>query len=216
MRNEARNLLEMAHIEVCYANQPRLFSQKLNINDLDPSRRKLAMNAMKNGIDEAYHLGASFARVFSGKDPGDDKREEAKDIFVDSMLEICEYTRSLGDIKLHMKVFDRDIDKAFLIGTVQGRGPRWPRESASITRTSECWPICRTSPLLGEDPAEAIPLVEKFPHALPYRKLPVPRQAESHVRRFAAPFRGARRRDRHARGAGLFPSAQRAQAHRGG
>ena len=46
----------------------------------DPVERKKAVGMMKNGIDEAFDLGASTARVFSGKHPGDDKKEDAKKI----------------------------------------------------------------------------------------------------------------------------------------
>ena len=88
---------------------------------------------------------------------GPEKRDEAKDIFVDAMLELCEYNRSLGDIKLHMKIFDRDIDKAFLIGHFQ--------DAAEVAeRISKHYPdfgvLADLShfPLLDEDPAEAIPL----------------------------------------------------------
>jgi len=51
-------------MEVCYANQPRMFSGKLNVNAFDPNERKKAINAMKNGVDEAFDLGASCIRVF--------------------------------------------------------------------------------------------------------------------------------------------------------
>ena len=38
VRNEASKLLETSHMEVCYANQPRMFSGKLNVNAFDPNR----------------------------------------------------------------------------------------------------------------------------------------------------------------------------------
>ena len=66
VRNEARKLLEVSHMKVCYATQPRVLSQKLNLNAFDPGERKKALNGVKSGIDEAYHLGASCVRVLSG------------------------------------------------------------------------------------------------------------------------------------------------------
>jgi len=80
VRNEARRLLETSMMEVCYACQPRMFTNKLNINHFDPNERQKAISMMKNGIKEAYDLGASCARVFSGKHPGEEKKEEAKKI----------------------------------------------------------------------------------------------------------------------------------------
>ena len=35
VRNEARKLLEVSHMQVCYATQPRVLSQKLNLNSFD-------------------------------------------------------------------------------------------------------------------------------------------------------------------------------------
>ena len=118
-RNEARKLLDVAHMEVCYATQPRVLGQKLNPNSFDKVERNKAITNMKSGIEEAYQLGASCVRVLSGKDPGDEKREDAKKIFTDTLRELCEYTRELGDIQLYLKIFDRDIDKKSLIGHFQ-------------------------------------------------------------------------------------------------
>ena len=44
VRNEARKLLETSHMEVCYANQPRMFSNKMDLNSFDPlkGRKRLA------------------------------------------------------------------------------------------------------------------------------------------------------------------------------
>src|SRR5512139_4221427 len=47
VRNEARRLLETSHMEVCYANQPRMFSLKLNLNAFDPAERNKAINAIQ-------------------------------------------------------------------------------------------------------------------------------------------------------------------------
>jgi len=119
VRHEARKLLETSHLEICYANQPRMFTNKLDMNAFDPAERKKAVNAMKNGVDEAYQLGASCMRVFSGKHPGETKKEEAKKILVDTLGEVCRYTREQGPMDIYMKVFDYDIDKCFLIGHFQ-------------------------------------------------------------------------------------------------
>jgi sugar phosphate isomerase/epimerase len=119
VRDEARRILEQSHLEVCYACQPAMFSQKLNINALDPEARRRAVNQMKNCIREAAHLGARWVRVFSGKDPGPERREEAKKILVESLLQICEFAREYNDPGLTLKIFDRAIDKEFLIGPLQ-------------------------------------------------------------------------------------------------
>ena len=96
VRNEARKLLEVSHMEVCYATQPKVLTNKLNLNAFDPVERRKAVETVKSCIDEAYDLGASWVRLISGKDPGDEKREQAKRILIDSITEICEYARGRG------------------------------------------------------------------------------------------------------------------------
>lgn len=162
VRNEARKLLETSHMEVCYANQPRMFSNKLNINAFDPVERKKAIGMMKNGIDEAFDLGASTARVFSGKHPGDDKKEEAIKILIDSLKEICSYANEQGEIQLHMKVFDLDIDKCFLIGHFQDAADVAEEVHKEFKNFGVLADLSHF-PLLKEKPEDAIPLVKHFP-----------------------------------------------------
>lgn len=162
VRNEVRNLLEVSHLVVCYATQPKVLTNKLNLNSLDPGERKKAVSAVKDCIDEAFDIGASWVRLISGKDPGDAGREEAKRILIDSIAEICEYADEQGEIGLTLKIFDRDIDKCALIGHFT--------DAADVAKV-----LCKKYrnfgllldlshfPLLGEKPEEAIPLVKEFP-----------------------------------------------------
>jgi len=162
VRNEAAKLLEVSHMQVCYATQPRVLGQKLNPNALDAAERKKAVSNVKRGIDEAYQLGASSVRVLSGKDPGDRQREEAKKIFVETLKEWCEYAKQLGDIRIYLKIFDRDIDKQSLIGHFKDAADvaeEVYREYRNFGILSDLSHF----PLLGEKPEEAIPLVSKYP-----------------------------------------------------
>ena len=162
VRNEVRQLLETSHMEVCYACQPRMFANKLNINHFDPIERGKALGMMKSGIDEAYDIGASCARVFSGKHPGEEKKEDAKKILIESLMQVCEFTKSQGDIKLYMKVFDYDIDKCFLIGHFKDAAD----VAAEVCREFDNFGVLADLshfPLLREKPEDAIPLVKQFP-----------------------------------------------------
>ncbi len=162
VRNEARKLLEVSHLEVCYATQPKVLSNKLSLNHLDPAERRKAVDSVKSCIDEAFDLGASWVRVLSGRDPGEARRGEAKKILVDSLAEICDYANEQGRIGLTLKIFDRDIDKKALIGHF--------RDAAEVAA-----PLCAKYPnfglladlshfpLLGEKAEEALPLVSKYP-----------------------------------------------------
>jgi len=162
VRNQARRLLEVSHLEVCYATQPRVLSNKLNLNAFDPAERKKAISGVKSGIDEAYDLGASAIRVLSGKDPGDERREEAKKIFADSLKELCFYTREQGDARLYLKIFDRSIDKECLIGHFQDAADVADQVAGEFANFGVLSDLSHF-PLLGERPEEAIPLIKRFP-----------------------------------------------------
>jgi sugar phosphate isomerase/epimerase len=162
VRHEASKLLEVSHMQVCYATQPRILGQKLNPNSVDAAERKKAIDNVKRGIDEAYQLGASCVRVLSGKDPGDEKREDAKKIFIDVLKEWCEYAKQQGDIKLYLKIFDRDIDKAALIGHFKDAADV-AEEVYKEYKNFGVLSDLSHFPLLRETPAEAIPLVMKYP-----------------------------------------------------
>jgi len=161
-RSEVRSLLAVSGLRVCYATQPRVLSQKLNLNALDAKERQIALNGVKKGIEEAYHLGATSIRVLSGKDPGDEKREEAKKVFADSLMELCEFSREFGDAMLYLKIFDRAIDKKALIGAFKDAADVCAMVAPKYDNFGVLADLSHF-PLLGEKPEDAIPLVEKYP-----------------------------------------------------
>lgn len=115
VREKARAMLETAHVTVAYGGQPRLLTTGLNINDLDESGRRKAVETLKEGIDEALYLGATGFAFLSGKYL-EELKEEAFQALVRSTRELCDYAKAKGDIRIILEVFDYDIDKASLIG----------------------------------------------------------------------------------------------------
>jgi len=161
VRLEAAHMLKVSHLEVCYATQPAMFSQKLNLNSLDPQERKKAIKQVFNCLKEALDLGATAVRIPAGKDPGPEKREEAKKLLVDSLAQICEYAREMGDPFITLKIFDRDIDKESLIGPFRDAldiarqlKPQYPKFGLLADLSH--------FPLLKEKPEEALPLVKDY------------------------------------------------------
>jgi len=116
-RDRARQILAVSGLTVCYATQPTVLPMKLNPHHFDAAERARVLNIIKGCVDEAYQLGAQHIRVMSGKDPGDEKREDAKKLFEEFLHHVCDYVKTNGDMKVTLKVFDRDIDKKALIGT---------------------------------------------------------------------------------------------------
>ncbi|MDR3563595.1 MAG: TIM barrel protein [Negativicutes bacterium] len=117
VRNQVKKMIETSHMEVTYGGQPRLLTTKQNINDLNEEARLIALANLKEGIDEAYEMGAKGFAFLSGKYP-EDKKEEAYQALIKSTKELCAYAKSKGDMKVAMEVFDYDIEKCSIIGPV--------------------------------------------------------------------------------------------------
>ena len=161
VRNQARKLMEEAHLAVYYATQPAILSQKLNINSLDPAERLRAVKQVRNCINEAYDLGARALRLVAGKDPGDAKRPEAMKVLADSIHQFCEYAKKEGDLAVILKIFDRDIDKESLIGPFSD-ARTIAQEIAKEHSNFGLLADLSHFPLLREKPEESIPLVKDY------------------------------------------------------
>jgi len=118
VRKNVKKMIDTAHIEVVYGGQPRLLTTGLNINDLDEESRDKAIETLKQGIDEAYEMGATGFAFLSGR-YSMDKKEEAYQALVASTKKLCAYAKAKGNMKVVLEVFDFDIDKKALIGPVE-------------------------------------------------------------------------------------------------
>ena len=159
VRNTAADLLAQSHLSVAYATQPKVLTTKLNLNSFDDKERRMAIEGVKGSVEEAFHLGAEVIRLIAGKDPGDEKREEAKKLLCDSLAEIMDYSTELGSMNFTLKIFDRDIDKKNLIGKFQDAldvanvlGPSYSNFGLLADLSH--------FPLLDEKAEEAIPLLQ--------------------------------------------------------
>lgn len=117
LREQVKKMAKISHLEISCAGMPRLLTTKQNINDLNEEGRLKALVNLKEGIDEAYEMGALGFAFMSGKYPPD-KKEEAYQLLVKSTKELCAYAKAKGNMKLALEVFDYDIDKCSLIGPV--------------------------------------------------------------------------------------------------
>jgi len=117
VRKAVREMVETAHMELIYGGQPRLLTKGLNINDLDEEKRRLAVEELKDGIDQAYELNAVGFSYLAGRYE-EETKEESFQALIKSSREICEYAKSKGNMPVTLEVFDYDIDKKSLIGPV--------------------------------------------------------------------------------------------------
>jgi sugar phosphate isomerase/epimerase len=117
VRAKAKKILTSSHLSIAYGGQPRLLTTGQNINSLDETERAKALASMKEGIDEAYEMGAVGFGFLAGKYV-EETKEESYQALIKSTKEICAYAKSKGNIKIALEVFDFDIDKCSLIGPV--------------------------------------------------------------------------------------------------
>jgi len=115
VRQRVKKILDTSHMTVAYGAQPRLLTTGLNINDLDEDGRQRALANLKEGIDEAFEMGASGFGFLSGK-YDEATKEESYQALIRSTKEICSYVKSKGNMKVALEVFDYDVDKKSLVG----------------------------------------------------------------------------------------------------
>lgn len=160
-RSEAAKLLEISGMEVAYACQPTLFPNKLSLNHLEKGERQKALNAVMNCLKEAHDLGATSIRIPAGKDPGPEKREEAKKLLIDSLAQILDKAKEMGNPLITLKIFDRDIDKKSLIGPVDDALDIAEALCPSYEQFGLLTDLSHF-PLLREDPADTLPKLVKY------------------------------------------------------
>ena len=117
VRTKVKKLLDSSHMTVAYGGQPRMLTTGSNINNLDEPKRLEALASLKDGIDEAYEMGAVGFAFLAGKYE-EATKEESYQALVKSTTELCTYAKSKGNLKIALEVFDYDIDKKSLIGPV--------------------------------------------------------------------------------------------------
>ena len=146
-RKRVKKMLDSAHLSVAYGAQPRLLTTGQNINDLDESKRQIAVANLKEGIDEAYEMGAVGFGFLSGKYT-EDKKEDAYQALVNSTKEICTYAKSKGNLKIALEVFDFDIEGEFLVSAISREGSTViPGDDTKIRRNDILIGIAKLSAL---------------------------------------------------------------------
>lgn len=100
---------------VGFGAQPIILGQNLNLNDLDPHLRETAVKTLGCYIDMAAELGAESFVILSGKDPGDELRQQAYQACSDAIIALGKYAEQYG-MRIVLETFDREVDKKALVG----------------------------------------------------------------------------------------------------
>ena len=163
VRAKLKGLLASAGIEAKHGGQPRLLSQKLDLNSADEAARQRAIDEIKHAVEEAAELGLRDVGLLSGADAAPAERPAAMDRLENSLVQLCRYAAEFG-CNIVLEVFDRDIDKKCLIGpavTAREIAERVKRSCPNFGLMVDLSHI----PLLSESPAQALqPVREHIAH----------------------------------------------------
>jgi sugar phosphate isomerase/epimerase len=159
-RAEAKALVRASGIDARYGAQPRLLSQKLNLNHADADERGKAVAEIKAAVADAADFGLHDVAFLSGSDVPAAERPAAMDRLEDSLDQICTYAAG-HDVRIALEVFDRDIDKKALIGpagTAREIAERVRAKHANFGLIVDLSHI----PLLEETPEQALVPVKDY------------------------------------------------------
>lgn len=164
VRSQVKRLLDTSHMTVAYGGQPRLLTTGLNINDTNEEGRLKAVETLKEGIDEAYEMGAVGFAFLSGRYE-ESKKEEAYRALLKSTGELCAYAKAKGSMRIVHEIFDYDIDKKSLVGPAELAR----RYAEDIRRDYDNFGLMvdlSHLPLIGETARQAIlPIKDYIVHA---------------------------------------------------
>ncbi|MFH1616505.1 MAG: TIM barrel protein [Planctomycetota bacterium] len=164
IRNQARKMLETAHMTIAYGAQPRLLTTGQNLNSINEKKRKEAVANVMEGIDEAYEIGAVGCTFLSGRYELD-TQEKAYNSLVKSTRELCDYAKSKGKLKIIHEIFDSNVDKKSLIGPVD-LAKKYAEEICESYDNFGLMVDLSHLPLLRETPEQAIlPIKDFLAHA---------------------------------------------------
>ena len=113
-RAKVAKMLDVAHMTVCYAAQPRLLTTGLNPNHLDENERQKAEATLIEAIDEAQELGSKGV-AFLSRQWEEATKEKSYAQLLKTTRNLCDYAKT-KDMLIELEVFDFDIAKKSLIG----------------------------------------------------------------------------------------------------
>ena len=163
VRAKVKSLLTSAGVEAKYGGQPRLLTQKLDLNSADEAARRRAVEEIKRAVEDAADMGIKDVGLLSGSDVAPAERPAAMNRLENSLVELCRHAAKFGG-NIVLEVFDRDIDKKCLIGpadTAREIAERVKRSCKNFGLMVDLSHI----PLLGESPSQALqPVREHIAH----------------------------------------------------
>ncbi|MBO3803574.1 MAG: sugar phosphate isomerase/epimerase [Candidatus Brockarchaeota archaeon] len=130
--------------------QPDLLTKKLDLNSPEEQKRMEAVSYVKRQLEECSKRGLRKLALCSGPDPGTERREAARKLLAESLVEVCSHASPMG-IKVLLETFDRDWDKKLLIGPLDEAIKVIEAVRKEEKNIGLMWDLSH-APLLGEKP----------------------------------------------------------------
>lgn len=159
-RKQVKAMLETSGMQVLYCAHPWLLVQRLDLNSADGDRRRAAVRAVQQAVDDAAEYGVECVSLLSGAYPGAAGKAEAIRWLDDSLRQICRYAEQYN-IDIALEVFDRDVDKKRLIGATADAVDI----AGSVRSACDNFGLLvdlSHLPLLGETPEQALKPVQPY------------------------------------------------------
>lgn len=116
-RSTFKKRLDICRMKNSYLAQPTIFREQLDLGSLDLAVRSKALERMLNCLAEAEAVGADMFEIISGPNI-EGNRNLAIERFAESVLFLGVQAQA-RKIKLLVEMFDYDVDKKRLIGSVE-------------------------------------------------------------------------------------------------
>jgi sugar phosphate isomerase/epimerase len=151
-RRQALQMLEQSAMTVCYAAQPVVLGGGLNINSVDETTRRKAVDALTKELEFCAEMGSEAIAFLSGKVEEGASRDDAFKAAVKSLQQICDEAAKMN-LRIVLETFDTEIDKRALIG----KGPLAVKLAEAVERDNFGLMVDLShAPLLGESPRETV------------------------------------------------------------
>jgi sugar phosphate isomerase/epimerase len=162
VRKQAADLLQVAGMDIAFGSQPLVLGQKLNLHSRNREERDRALRVILGALEEAVEIGAVGFATMSGPIPPQEYRREETELFIDSLDRICERARQLKpDLGIVVETFDNvPFGKNCLVGPTAEAIALAEEVQQRYDNFGIMLDLSHL-PMLGEKPAEALPLAAK-------------------------------------------------------
>jgi hypothetical protein len=120
-RKQIRRWVIGSEKEITYGCGPVIFGEGLDLNTRDEALRIKSIDRLKQLADDALDYNAKILLITSGRNVEPERRGEAFRLLDDSLEKLCAFCREIrpaNPLVVAIELFDSDIDKKMLLGSI--------------------------------------------------------------------------------------------------